>query len=206
MAESCLSQAKRVQHPRLLLALAPIPSARARCSTQTYTFEELGEAFSALIQQRHSEIRDAGKEITKLLSSSNRVLKVCARVWACGQEWHTTWKCAQVRAILLQACLPDWALAVACHGQVAGMQIAYPFAQPICYAMPLNLPRMLLRCLPACHLGLQGRAPVARVRGFLLQHCYRGLLQGHHLHHQPPAQPGRWACTHNGFIQCAGWR
>lgn len=48
---------------------------------QTYTFEELSEAFSALIQQRHSEIRDAGKEITKLLSSSNRVLKVC--VYTC---------------------------------------------------------------------------------------------------------------------------
>jgi dynein heavy chain len=41
-----------------------------------YTSEELREAFAALIQQRHSEIRDAGKEITKLLSSSNRVLKV----------------------------------------------------------------------------------------------------------------------------------
>lgn len=43
---------------------------------KTYTFEELSEAFSALIQQRHGDIRDAGKEITKLLSSSNRVLKV----------------------------------------------------------------------------------------------------------------------------------
>ncbi len=43
---------------------------------QVYTFEELNESFSALIQQRHGEIRDAGKEITKLLSSSNRVLKV----------------------------------------------------------------------------------------------------------------------------------
>lgn len=45
-------------------------------AAQTYTFEELSEAFNVLIQQRHSEIRDAGKEITKLLSSSNRVLKV----------------------------------------------------------------------------------------------------------------------------------
>lgn len=43
---------------------------------KTYTFEELNEAFAALIQQRHSEIRDAGKEIGKLLSSSNRVLKI----------------------------------------------------------------------------------------------------------------------------------
>lgn len=41
-----------------------------------YTFDELSESFGSLIQQRHSEIRDAGKEITKLLSSSNRVLKV----------------------------------------------------------------------------------------------------------------------------------
>ena len=48
---------------------------------QTYTFEELSEAFAALIQQRHSEIRDAGKEITKLLSSSNRVLKVGDVFW-----------------------------------------------------------------------------------------------------------------------------
>eukprot|EP00201_Polytomella_parva_P017476 CAMPEP_0175071536 /NCGR_PEP_ID=MMETSP0052_2-20121109/19298_1 /TAXON_ID=51329 ORGANISM="Polytomella parva, Strain SAG 63-3" /NCGR_SAMPLE_ID=MMETSP0052_2 /ASSEMBLY_ACC=CAM_ASM_000194 /LENGTH=4543 /DNA_ID=CAMNT_0016338719 /DNA_START=12 /DNA_END=13643 /DNA_ORIENTATION=- len=43
---------------------------------KTYTFEELSDNFGQLIQQRHSEIRDAGKEITKLLSSSNRVLKV----------------------------------------------------------------------------------------------------------------------------------
>ncbi|KAL6747291.1 flagellar outer dynein arm heavy chain beta [Haematococcus lacustris] len=43
---------------------------------KVYTFDELREAFGQLIQQRHSEIRDAGKEITKLLSSSNRVLKV----------------------------------------------------------------------------------------------------------------------------------
>ncbi|PNW78281.1 hypothetical protein CHLRE_09g403800v5 [Chlamydomonas reinhardtii] len=43
---------------------------------KTYTFDELNDAFNQLIQQRHSEIRDAGKEITKLLSSSNRVLKV----------------------------------------------------------------------------------------------------------------------------------
>ncbi|MEW5311809.1 MAG: hypothetical protein WDW38_003494 [Sanguina aurantia] len=43
---------------------------------KSYTFEELNDSFNQLIQQRHSEIRDAGKEITKLLSSSNRVLKV----------------------------------------------------------------------------------------------------------------------------------
>eukprot|EP00798_Chlamydomonas_sp_ICE-L_P004667 gene4667-14864_t len=43
---------------------------------KTYTFEELNDAFNQLIQQRHSEIQDAGKEIGKLLSSSNRILKV----------------------------------------------------------------------------------------------------------------------------------
>lgn len=47
-----------------------------RKDSKTYSFDELNDAFNQLIQQRHSEIRDAGKEITKLLSSSNRVLKV----------------------------------------------------------------------------------------------------------------------------------
>ncbi|GAX83887.1 hypothetical protein CEUSTIGMA_g11312.t1, partial [Chlamydomonas eustigma] len=51
---------------------------------KTYTFEELNDSFKQLIQQRHSEIRDGGKEITKLLSSSNRVLKVSKGV--------ATWK------------------------------------------------------------------------------------------------------------------
>jgi hypothetical protein len=60
------------------------------CDHQVYTSEELREAFAALIQQRHSEIRDAGKEITKLLSSSNRVLKVCARVCALTEPWSCT--------------------------------------------------------------------------------------------------------------------
>ncbi|KAF6251999.1 flagellar outer dynein arm heavy chain beta [Scenedesmus sp. NREL 46B-D3] len=39
-------------------------------------FEELSDSSAALISQRHAEMRDAGKEIGKLLSSSNRVLKV----------------------------------------------------------------------------------------------------------------------------------
>eukprot|EP00879_Flechtneria_rotunda_P005416 GHRR01005708.1.p1 GENE.GHRR01005708.1~~GHRR01005708.1.p1 ORF type:complete len:1495 (+),score=578.36 GHRR01005708.1:300-4784(+) len=43
---------------------------------KVYTFEELCESSASLIFQRHSEMRDAGKEIGKLLSSSNRVLKV----------------------------------------------------------------------------------------------------------------------------------
>lgn len=41
-----------------------------------YTFEELSESSAALISQRHAEMRDAGKEIGKLLSTINRVLKV----------------------------------------------------------------------------------------------------------------------------------
>lgn len=49
---------------------------------KTYTFEELNDSFNQLIQQRHSEMRDGGKEITKLLSSSNRVLKVSKGVVA----------------------------------------------------------------------------------------------------------------------------
>lgn len=43
---------------------------------RVYTFEELRDASAALITQRHSEMRDAGKEIGKLLSASNRILKV----------------------------------------------------------------------------------------------------------------------------------
>jgi dynein heavy chain, axonemal len=42
---------------------------------KVYTFEELSDSSASLIMQRHSEMRDAGKEITKLLSGSNRVLK-----------------------------------------------------------------------------------------------------------------------------------
>jgi dynein heavy chain len=42
-----------------------------------YTFDELSDASAAVLAQRHSEMRDAGKEIGKLLSSSNRILKVC---------------------------------------------------------------------------------------------------------------------------------
>jgi hypothetical protein len=45
---------------------------------KVYTYDELNDASAALISQRHAEMRDAGKEIGKLLSSSNRVLKVCS--------------------------------------------------------------------------------------------------------------------------------
>lgn len=53
---------------------------------KVYTFDELSDSSSALISQRHSEMRDAGKEIGKLLSSSNRVLKV-KLVYQYQQPW-----------------------------------------------------------------------------------------------------------------------
>ncbi|GBF97683.1 flagellar outer dynein arm heavy chain beta [Raphidocelis subcapitata] len=42
---------------------------------RVYTAEELAEASAALLSARHSEMRDAGKEIGKLLSASNRAVK-----------------------------------------------------------------------------------------------------------------------------------
>lgn len=43
---------------------------------KVYSAEELAESSGALLAARHTEMRDAGKEITKLLSASNRVVKV----------------------------------------------------------------------------------------------------------------------------------
>jgi hypothetical protein len=43
---------------------------------KVYTAEELAETSAALLAQRHADMRDAGKEIAKLLSASNRVIKV----------------------------------------------------------------------------------------------------------------------------------
>lgn len=48
-----------------------------------YTFEELSDSTAAVLSLRHGEMRDAGKEIGKLLSSSNRILKV-QRAWVPG--------------------------------------------------------------------------------------------------------------------------
>lgn len=42
---------------------------------KVYSFEELSDSSAALLSQRHSEMRDVGQEIGKLLSSSNRILK-----------------------------------------------------------------------------------------------------------------------------------
>lgn len=50
---------------------------------KVYTYEELVDATKAVVSQRHAEMRDAGKEIGKLLSSSNRVLKVG---WCSGKR------------------------------------------------------------------------------------------------------------------------
>lgn len=44
---------------------------------RVYAADELAEAAAALMAQRHAEIRDAGKEVAKLLSASNRAVKVC---------------------------------------------------------------------------------------------------------------------------------
>jgi dynein heavy chain len=58
--------------------------------SKVYTFEELSDNSSSLISQRHSEMREAGREIGKLLSSSNRVLKViggCCRPVQAHHRW-----------------------------------------------------------------------------------------------------------------------
>lgn len=43
---------------------------------RVYTFEELKDSCNQLIQQRNSAIQEDGKKIVKLLSNSNRTLKV----------------------------------------------------------------------------------------------------------------------------------
>ena len=49
---------------------------------KVYTADELAEASTAVMAARHAEMREAGKEIGKLLSASNRVVKVSrARGW-----------------------------------------------------------------------------------------------------------------------------
>jgi dynein heavy chain len=45
-------------------------------NTRVYSFADLNSAFKEVIEARHSAISDQGKEIVKLLSSSNRTLKV----------------------------------------------------------------------------------------------------------------------------------
>lgn len=50
---------------------------------KVYAADELAEASSAVLSARHAEMRDAGKEIGKLLSASNRVVKVCSPGPAC---------------------------------------------------------------------------------------------------------------------------
>lgn len=43
---------------------------------KTYTFEELQTATAAIVSARHTAIRDDGKNIIKLMSNSNRTVKV----------------------------------------------------------------------------------------------------------------------------------
>ena len=45
-------------------------------TVQVHTYEELTNSFRDVSSKCHSLISDGGKEITKLLSSSNRTLKV----------------------------------------------------------------------------------------------------------------------------------
>jgi dynein heavy chain len=42
---------------------------------KVYAPDELADAAAALMAQRHAEVRDAGKEVAKLLSASNRAVK-----------------------------------------------------------------------------------------------------------------------------------
>jgi hypothetical protein len=47
---------------------------------RVYAADELADAAAALLAARHAEMRDAGKAIGKLLSASNRVVKVGAEL------------------------------------------------------------------------------------------------------------------------------
>lgn len=47
---------------------------------RVYEFDDVNTSFNQLIQQRHSEIQESGKQIIKLLSNSNRILKVATYV------------------------------------------------------------------------------------------------------------------------------
>lgn len=52
---------------------------------KTYTFDELQSATSTVVQARHTAIRDDGKTIIKLMSNSNRTVKVskASLAWRC---------------------------------------------------------------------------------------------------------------------------
>lgn len=43
---------------------------------RVYDFDDVNTSFNQLVQQRHSEIQENGKQIIKLVSNSNRILKV----------------------------------------------------------------------------------------------------------------------------------
>ena len=52
---------------------------------KTYSFDELQSATSAVLSARHSTIRDDGKTIIKLMSNSNRTVKIskASLAWRC---------------------------------------------------------------------------------------------------------------------------
>ena len=51
-----------------------------RKESKTYQARELEESFSSMVSQRHREIQEGGKQLVKLLSNSNRTLKVRHRL------------------------------------------------------------------------------------------------------------------------------
>ena len=47
-----------------------------RKENRTYPARELEESFASMVSQRHRDIQEGGKQLVKLLSNSNRTLKV----------------------------------------------------------------------------------------------------------------------------------
>lgn len=60
---------------------------------KVYAADELAEASAALMSTRHAEMRDAGKEIIKLLSASNRVVKVRCQALTGFDFFTWLWTC-----------------------------------------------------------------------------------------------------------------
>jgi hypothetical protein len=131
---------------------------------KVYTFDELNEAFAALIQQRHAEIRDGGKEITKLLSSSNRVLKVSKGMpaWRAYVDYFSAVVIdgfcnaitATARYLLAQArccCGTDLCLAAVWVGQGGAERMRQQGAALSCTAAP----QMHLTAIAAQHVRNQ---------------------------------------------------
>lgn len=99
-----------------------------------YSFEELSDSSAALLSQRHSQIRDVGKEIGKLLSSSNRILKVGhpRNHFAVAQ----TQRCQYMPLSSPEVHIDPRANLGACHHRPS-------------FEAPTNLPPVLVLCRPA---------------------------------------------------------